>query len=496
MRNRKNFFTYLCYILFVLCTLIYIAAYTGVFDSFNTVQAVSGVVFVAVIMFMTAFICYLLSVIMHRRKIPEKLNYLDTSHKRYEYVIETILIVFVFLSAAGIRVFGKYQGIFSKDTDIFNETFIINTLFFLAGAIFMYFSIRFTGGRFAALIGTALMSFWPSGIMAVYLNTTTELITNMVLWGLFLWFVLFFKGYNKKGKNKKIIYICIILLGAASNLVLLSSDYAFLFILSIFAFMLFRYWKPALLYILFALPSLCLKIIGIVTGILNGKTDEFYDLLDFNITISDINLLKFSHYFFDLNTLLYLTIYIFALVTVIILFRQSKKTFQIFMLYAVFASFLGKENFIYVISVYIFLAAYLVQLMYSFMVKRRCIKYSRQIHNEDTAATSEYEDVTEPEPPEMVEDIAEPEPPEMVEDIAEPEPPETVEDIAEPEPPEDMETPDTDINDIIPRAVTENDYRINTNEDYKQIIHNEIIEMIERRKQRLNKKSGDNNTVD
>ena len=201
MRNRKNFFTYLCYILFVLCTLIYISAYTGVFDSFNTVQAVSGVVFAAVIMFMTAFICYLLSVIMHRHKIPEKLNYLDTSHKRYEYVIETILIVFVFLSAAGIRVFGKYQGIFSKDTDIFNETFIINTLFFLAGAIFMYFSIRFTGGRFAALIGTALMSFWPSGIMAVYLNTTTELITNMVLWGLFLWFVLFFKGYNKKGKK-------------------------------------------------------------------------------------------------------------------------------------------------------------------------------------------------------------------------------------------------------------------------------------------------------
>lgn len=481
MKNKKNFFTYLCYTLFVLCTLIYIAAYIGVFDTFVITPAVTGIIFAGAVMLIALLACYILSVIFHGRKKTINPDYLNTEHKRYEYVIETIAMVVMFAAALAFRIFLKYKGVFTKDTFIFEQGFMLNNLFSLTGTLFMYLSIRFAAGRLASFIATALMLFWPSEVIAVYIDTTTGLITGTILWGLFLWFILFFKGYTKSKTVGRKTYIWIILLGIASNLVLFASEYAFLIILSVFAFMLFKYWKPALLYILFSMPAVCLKIIYIITGINEGKTDEFYDLLNFNITVSDINLLKFSNAFFDVNTLIYLTLYIFALAAVIVMFKKGKKPFQILMLYAVFAAFLGRENFLFIISVYIMLAAYMVQIMYSFIVKKRCLKYCRISDNESAAV----EDGTEDEFEYTIEDENESEDEDAMEDENESE--YAIE--------TDMYS-ETDILDIIPKYVADKDYTINTNEDYKSKLDYKTLEMLERRKNRILKDSDKNNNID
>lgn len=476
MKDKKNVLTYLSYILFLLCTLIYLAAYMGIFEKLNIVLSASGIAFVAVVLFMIAFACRMAAKIFHAKKKLDRLSYLSTDRKRYEYVIETILIILLFAAALAARALLKYIGVFSDNTDIFEYGFLFNNIIYIAGSLFMFFSIRLTAGRLACLLGAAVMLFWPAGFASAYSDSYDGLITNMVLWGLFLCFILFFRLCTGKKKNKSSVYICAILLGIVSNVVLIAAEYAFLFLILIFAFLLFKYIKPALLYVLFSLPALVLKIYGIVMKVLSGNTEEFYDLLDFNITVSDIEVFRFSSRFFDLNILFYITMFIFAFICVIILFKKPKKPVQICMLYAVLASFLGKEYFIYTISVYIFLAAYMIQFMYSHMVKRRCIKYGTE-HKKmkkarasraksKAAATEEHVDR-----PDAEHDSGEPD----------------TGYISGPDAEHDSE-PDADITYILPIMTTENNYMVNTRNDYTVDSDEEIIEMLEKRRNRLTKK--------
>lgn len=454
MTNRKSFFTYLCYILFALCTLIYIALF---FDGIVINDSPdNGLFFSRLALIITAFAiiimppaCFILSIIFHRRKNPDRLNYMNTSHRMYEYVIETVFVAVLFIITSALRALFMYYSypFIQNNLEYVITVLVLNNSLYIAAALFMYLSIRIACGRLAGIISVIIALFILVEYIMIYFSSATkDLITAALLWGIFLWFVIFYKKYTCDASRLKNSYISISLLGAASNLLIFGSYCSIIIVFSIFVFLLFKYWKHAFLYILFSLPVIGVYIYDIVMRFTTGASSALYRSFDINVHIPFVMPWELSDYYWDISFIIYILIYVFAFIAVILMIEQRKNVLQILMLYVVATFVLNRPGHTVNLFIYTALMSYAVQSVYSSMVRKRCLKYGTVNEKYDeTAAVYEENNRSDSE---------------------------------------------NDISYIIPVTLSDDgqEYKIHANEEYKGPVNENVKELWAMRKQRIMRK--------
>lgn len=357
MTSNRNFFTYLCYILFIICTLLLLGRCFDIPEQLDYIKIASGTGVVIVTAVICILLCLLCAALIHKMG-------------KGRYVAEVIITILIFAAVAAIKIYTYTE---------------LTAFICLAGLVLFYFSVRVACGGIAAVVSLVICSFLPIEDGAAC-SLDEILFLNAVIWALFLWFAIFWKVYQKKCYNMKAGYITIVLLGIASNSLYFINQTALLFVIITIMFMLFRHWKPAFLYMFCAFPALFFKGFGIITAFDRNmvvsilKLRFAYDYVPYTDTY-DVN-----KYFYSVDRLLYIVIYAFAVAAVIMMFAQKRKSIQILMCYVsvvviglMFQVNTGAESFTLITYVYILMASYFLQSVYSHMAEKNYKKVDEDI---------------------------------------------------------------------------------------------------------------------
>ena len=348
MTSNRNFFTYLCYILFIICTLLLLGRCFGIPEPSDYIKIASGAGVVIVTAVICILLCLLCAVLIHKIR-------------KGRFVAEVIITILIFAAVAAIKIYTYTE---------------LTAFIFLAGLVLFYFSVRVACGGIAAVISLVACSFLPvEDVAACSLNEI--LFLNAVIWALFLWFAIFWKVYQKKCYNMKAGYITIVLLGIASNSLYFINQTALLFIIITIMFMLFRHWKPAFLYMFCAFPALFFKGFEIITAFDRNMVVSILKLRFTYDYVPYTDIYDVSRYFYSVDRLFYIVIYAFAAAAVIMMFAQKRKSIQILMCYVsviviglMFQVNMGAESFTLITYVYILMASYFLQSVYSHMAEK------------------------------------------------------------------------------------------------------------------------------
>mgnify|MGYP001638132312 FL=1 len=349
MTSNRNFFTYLCYILFIICTLLLLGRCFGIPEPSDYIKIASGAGVVIVTAVICILLCLLCAVLIHKMR-------------KGRFVAEVIITILIFAAVAAIKIYTYTE---------------LTAFIFLAGLVLFYFSVRVACGGIAAVVSLVACSFLPvEDVAACSLNEI--LFLNAVIWALFLWFAIFWKVYQKKCYNMKAGYITIALLGIASNSLYFINQTALLFIIITIMFMLFRHWKPAFLYMFCAFPALFFKGFEIITAFDRNMVVSILKLRFAYDYVPYTDIYDVSRYFYSVDRLFYIVIYAFAAAAVIMMFAQKRKSIQILMCYVsvvviglMFQVNMGAESFILITYVYILMASYFLQSVYSHMAEKK-----------------------------------------------------------------------------------------------------------------------------
>ncbi len=383
MAVKKNVFTYICYILFILCTLLITAVCVYSFCDINAVYLSCSLGFIILL----PFFLYILSIIFHNKNKNDKLDVYNCSHSIGASVFECFFVIIILCLYGFSLYYSKYEPLtYPSRYDIIG--YCMAALLF----IFIYLTARVISGRLAALFSLVLCVFTPDYYDYIF-NGRYTLFSALCIWFVILWFTLFFNMYKKKSGKLKLGYISIFLCGLISNLLVFTSDYSVPLIIIIILYMLFKHWKPAFLYMFAVFPAL------FFTGI--SLTKLSYRDICIDILASTINAdsIKFNDAYIY-SDYFYMIMLILSLAGVITLFVQNRKSIQILMCFVsitVFCSLLSCINtdiMLYVITVTTLVSAHFVQSLYSYFVRVRCKKYYKE---PDISADTAYDCDTEPE---------------------------------------------------------------------------------------------------
>ena len=280
MTSNRNFFTYLCYIFFIICTLLLLGRCFGIPEPSDYIKIASGAGVVIVTAVICILLCLLCAVLIHKMR-------------KGRFVAEVIITILIFAAVAAIKIYTYTE---------------LTAFIFLAGLVLFYFSVRVACGGIAAVISLVACSFLPvEDVAACSLNEI--LFLNAVIWALFLWFAIFWKVYQKKCYNMKAGYITIVLLGIASNSLYFINQTALLFIIITIMFMLFRHWKPAFLYMFCAFPALFFKGFEIITAFDRNMVVSILKLRFAYDYVPYTDIYDVSRYFYSVDRLFYIVIY-------------------------------------------------------------------------------------------------------------------------------------------------------------------------------------------
>ena len=312
------------------------------------IKIASGAGVVIVTAVICILLCLLCAVLIHKMR-------------KGRFVAEVIITILIFAAVAAIKIYTYTE---------------LTAFIFLAGLVLFYFSVRVACGGIAAVISLVACSFLPvEDVAACSLNEI--LFLNAVIWALFLWFAIFWKVYQKKCYNMKAGYITIVLLGIASNSLYFINQTALLFIIITIMFMLFRHWKPAFLYMFCAFPALFFKGFEIITAFDRNMVVSILKLRFAYDYVPYTDIYDVSRYFYSVDRLFYIVIYAFAAAAVIMMFAQKRKSIQILMCYVsviviglMFQVNMGAESFTLITYVYILMASYFLQSVYSHMAEK------------------------------------------------------------------------------------------------------------------------------
>ena len=348
MTSNRNFFTYLCYIFFIICTLLLLGRCFGIPEPSDYIKIASGAGVVIVTAVICILLCLLCTVLIHKMR-------------KGRFVAEVIITILIFAAVAAIKIYTYTE---------------LTAFIFLAGLVLFYFSVRVACGGIAAVVSLVACSFLPvEDVAACSLNEI--LFLNAVIWALFLWFAIFWKVYQKKCYNMKAGYITIVLLGIASNSLYFINQTVLLFIIITIMFMLFRHWKPAFLYMFCAFPALFFKGFEIITEFDRNMVVSILKLRFAYDYVPYTDIYDVSRYFYSVDRLFYIVIYAFAAAAVIMMFAQKRKSIQILMCYVsviviglMFQVNMGAESFTLITYVYILMASYFLQSIYSLMADK------------------------------------------------------------------------------------------------------------------------------
>lgn len=349
MTSNRNFFTYLCYILFIICTLLLLGRCFDIPEPSDYIKIASGAGVVIVTAVICILLCLLCAVLIHKMR-------------KGRFVAEVIITILIFAAVAAIKIYTYTE---------------LTAFIFLAGLVLFYFSVRVACGGIAAVVSLVTCSFLPvEDVAACSLNEI--LFLNAVIWALFLWFAIFWKVYQKKCYNMKAGYITIALLGIVSNSLYFINQTALLFVIITIMFMLFRHWKPAFLYMFCAFPALFFKGFEIITAFDRNMVVSILKLRFAYDYVPYTDIYDVSRYFYSVDRLFYIVIYAFAAAAVIMMFAQKRKSIQILMCYAsvvviglMFQVNMGAESFTLITYVYILMASYFMQSVYSHMAEKK-----------------------------------------------------------------------------------------------------------------------------
>lgn len=347
MTSNRNFFTYLCYIVFIICTLLLLGRCFGMPEQLDYIKIASGTGVIIVTAVICILLCRLCAALIHKIS-------------KGRYVAEVIVTILIFAAEAAVKI----------------HTYTELTAFiFLADLVLFYFSVRVACGGMAAIVSLVICALLPVEEAANSLNEI--LFINAVIWALFLWFAIFWKVYQKKCYNMKAGYITIALLGISSNLLYFINQTALIFIIITIMFMLFRHWKPAFLYMFCAFPALFFKGFGIILAFDRSMVLNILNLRFAYEYAPYTDIYDVSGYFYSVDRLFYIIIYAFAAIAAIMMFAQKRKSIQILMCYVsviviglMFQVNMGAESFVLITYVYILMASYFLQSVYSYMTEK------------------------------------------------------------------------------------------------------------------------------
>lgn len=343
MASNRNFFTYLCYILFIVCTVLLLGRCFGVPESPDYIKIASGAWVVAAAAVICILLCRLCAALFHKTKKGLR-------------IAEVIITILVFAAAAALKI---YQ--YTEFTAFLSFT----------GLVLFYFSVRVSCGQIAAFVSLVMSAFMPVEAGAAY-SSEEILLSNAVIWALFLWFAIFWKVYQKKNYNMKAGYITIVLLGTASNVLYFINRTALLLIVITIMFMLFRHWKPAFLYMFCAFPALFFTAFEYASAFDRSTIAAILKLRFAYEYLPYTDICSAGRYFYSMDRLFYIVIYAFAAAAVIMMFAQKRKSIQILICYVsviviglMLQIDMGAGSFTLITFVYILMASYFLQSVYS-----------------------------------------------------------------------------------------------------------------------------------
>lgn len=347
MTSNRNFFTYLCYIVFIICTLLLLGRCFGMPEQLDYIKIASGTGVIIVTAVICILLCRLCAALIHKIR-------------KGRYVAEVIITILIFAAEAAVKIYTYTE---------------LTAFIFLAGLVLFYFSVRVACGGMAAIVSLVICALLPVEEASNSLNEI--LFINAVIWALFLWFAIFWKVYQKKCYNMKAGYITIALLGIASNLLYFINQTALIFIIITIMFMLFRHWKPAFLYMFCTFPALFFKGFGIILAFDRSMVLNILNLRFAYEYAPYTDIYDVSWYFYSVDRLFYIIIYAFAAIAAIMMFAQKRKSIQILMCYVsviviglMFQVNMGAESFVLITYVYILMASYFLQSVYSYMTEK------------------------------------------------------------------------------------------------------------------------------
>ena len=367
MAVKKNVFTYMCYIIFILCTLSIATVSVYSFNELNFVYLSCSLGF---LILLPVFL-FLLSIIFHNKNKNDKLNVYNCKHSIGAGIFEFFYIVII-LGLYGLGLYySKYD--FTVYPDLYESIgYGMAVLLF----VFIYFTARVVSGRLAALFSLLICVFIPDFYNYIF-NDRYTLFSVLCIWFIVFWFTLFFNMYKKKEGKLKFGYVSIFLCGLVSNLLVFTSEYSICFIIIIILFMLFKHWKPAFLYMFAVFPALFFTALDIMKM-------SFRDIcIDVLASYISFEFLRFDDTYLY-SKYMYVIIFVLAIAAVIMMFKQNRKSIQILMCFvsvlilcSLFSCF-NSNIMLYMITTYILISAHFVQSLYSYFVKRRCRKYYKE----------------------------------------------------------------------------------------------------------------------
>ena len=92
MTSNRNFFTYLCYILFIICTLLLLGRCFGIPEPSDYIKIASGAGVVIVTAVICILLCLLCAVLIHKIR-------------KGRFVAEVIITILIFAAVAAIKIY-------------------------------------------------------------------------------------------------------------------------------------------------------------------------------------------------------------------------------------------------------------------------------------------------------------------------------------------------------------------------------------------------------